>query len=73
MAEYLEINLELVSRQKSEQEFVLALLADIGFEGFREEEGRIFAYIGTDVFRSAAFTKRSFIRSVTLRKVTAWI
>jgi hypothetical protein len=72
LTEYLEINLELLSRQESEQEFVLALLADFGFEGFREEEGRIFAYIGTDVFRSAAFTKRSSIRSVLLPNVTAW-
>jgi ribosomal protein L11 methyltransferase len=55
LTEYLEINLELVSRQESEQEIVLALLADFGFEGFREEEGRIFAYIETDIFRSVDF------------------
>ncbi|MFC2098389.1 50S ribosomal protein L11 methyltransferase [Bacteroidota bacterium] len=52
MTEYLEINFELLSQQESDQEIVLALLADLGFEGFIQEEGRILAYIGADVFSS---------------------
>ena len=55
MAPYLEIDITLISRQEEEQEYVLALLADFGFDGFREEEGRIIGYMPAETFRSEAF------------------
>ncbi len=49
LIEYIEIEFELLSRQEADQETFLAFLAAFGFSGFREEEGRIFAYIaGSD-------------------------
>ncbi len=55
MTDCLEINIELVSQLESEYEIVLALLADLGFNGFRQEEGSILAYIEPDVFSSGDF------------------
>jgi ribosomal protein L11 methyltransferase len=55
LAEYLELDLALICRQESEQEQVLALLADFGFEGFTEEEGRIMAYIEAGSYNPESF------------------
>jgi len=55
LSEYLEIDIRLHSRQESGQELVLALLAVFGFDGFREEEGRIYAYIPAEKYSSEAF------------------
>ena len=73
MTDYLEIDIRLRSRQATEkapekepeqlpdpeQEQVLALLADFGFNGFREEEGRILAYMPARSFSAENF--RSFL------------
>ena len=45
MTDYLEIDIELLSQQEPDLEIVLAMLADFGLEGFREEGIHIFAYI----------------------------
>jgi len=55
LSDYLEIDIRLHSRQESGQELVLALLAAFGFEGFKEEGGRIYAYIPAEKYSSEAF------------------
>ena len=55
MSDYLEIDIQLHSRQEPIQEHILAMLADFGFDGFREEQGRIYAYIPDETFSSEAF------------------
>ena len=65
MAEYLELDLALICRQESEQEQVLALLADFGFEGFIQEEGRIMAYIEAGAYNPESFD--SFLNQSGLR------
>lgn len=45
MAEYIELELTLNRPQGPDQGLMLAWLSHYGFEGFREEEGRILAYI----------------------------
>lgn len=50
-----EINILLSGQQEAEGEIMIALLADFGFEGFREEDGRIYAYIQPEKFNQTAF------------------
>ncbi len=81
MAEYLELDIELDGRREFEPDLVMALLADFGFEGFREEEGRILAYIRTGAYDPDSFEffldrneLRELIRSVTITAIpeTNW-
>ena len=53
MAEYLEIDISLHTLQ--DQDYLIALMADFGFDGFREDEGRIFAYMPAEAFGREAF------------------
>jgi len=55
LTEYIEVDIELISSRETEQETVLALLAAFGFYGFREEEGRIIAYILSNQFSTNDF------------------
>lgn len=58
---HIEVDIELSGRGDAEQEFLLALLADFGFNGFRQEEGRILAYMEAERFSPEAF--ESFLGS----------
>lgn len=57
MREYLEIDIRLPLKKDLErfQEQVLALLAGSGFDGFREEDGRILAYLPSESFSEEEF------------------
>ena len=81
MAEFIELELLLTGGNVTDQDMILALLADFGFEGFREEEGRILAYIRSGAYEPEKF--KSFlerkelserIRSITQRTLphTNW-
>ena len=53
MAGYLEIEITLV--RPADHELILAFLSAYGFEGFREEEGRVLAYIPEKSFDGKGF------------------
>jgi ribosomal protein L11 methyltransferase len=55
LAEYIELNITLSRRSEPDHELVLALLSRFGFDGFREEEGRILAYIPVETYAEADF------------------
>jgi ribosomal protein L11 methyltransferase len=57
LSEYLEIDIRLPLKENREsfQEQVLAMLADSGFDGFREEDGRILAYLPSGSFSDEDF------------------
>ncbi len=55
MAEYIELDITLSRQSEPENELVLALLSRFGFDGFREEEGRILAYIPEETYAEADF------------------
>jgi ribosomal protein L11 methyltransferase len=59
LAEYLELNIEPAGLTAEEQDQLLALMADLGFEGFWEEEGRILAYIQSRSYDQGSF--KSFL------------
>ena len=45
MAEYIEPDITLTRQPVPDHELILALLSQYGFDGFRDEEGGILAYI----------------------------
>jgi ribosomal protein L11 methyltransferase len=55
LAEYLELDIILSRQSEQENELVLALLSRFGFDGFREEEGRILAYIPVEAYAEVDF------------------
>ncbi len=55
MAEYLELDICFAEMPVHEHELILALLSHYGFEGFREELGRILAYIPEDSYHEEDF------------------
>ncbi|MCK5465401.1 MAG: hypothetical protein V3V53_18800 [Bacteroidales bacterium] len=50
MAEYIEPDITLTRQPVPDHELILALLSQYGFDGFREEEGRILAYIPVESY-----------------------
>ena len=50
MADYIELDITLTRQPVPDHELILALLSQYGFDGFREEEGRILAYIPVESY-----------------------
>jgi len=50
LPDYIELEITLILKPVPEHELMLALLSQYGFEGFREEEGRILAYIPVESY-----------------------
>ncbi len=59
MAAYIELDLTLARQPEPEHEMILAFCSLYGFEGFREEEGRILAYIHAESYDEKDF--RAFL------------
>ncbi len=55
MAEYLELDISFSGQTDPDMEGVVAFLSQFGFDGFREEEGRVLAYIP-----AASFVEKDF-------------
>ncbi|KPL12672.1 MAG: hypothetical protein AMS23_03495 [Bacteroides sp. SM1_62] len=55
MAVYIELDLAIARRPEPDNEIMLALLFQYGFDGFREEEGRILAYIPEESYNEEDF------------------
>jgi ribosomal protein L11 methyltransferase len=55
LAAYTELDLTLIRQHETEKELILAWLFQYGFDGFREEEGRILAYIPGESYNEADF------------------
>jgi ribosomal protein L11 methyltransferase len=55
LADYIEIELTLHLSPEPDHELILAWLSHYGFEGFREEEGRILAYIPSQSYGEKDF------------------
>ena len=66
MAEYLEVDITFAGQSVPEHELILALLSQYGFEGFREEEGRILAYIIAPSYNEVDF--KAFIERYELHE-----
>jgi ribosomal protein L11 methyltransferase len=67
LPEFIELDIELAGLQEFERDLAIALLADFGFEGFREEEGSILAYIRSDAYDPDSF--ESFLDRQELREL----
>jgi hypothetical protein len=61
LAEYIELDVILARQPEPENGIILALLSQYGFDGFREEEGRILAYIPVESYDETDF--QAFIES----------
>jgi ribosomal protein L11 methyltransferase len=67
LADYLELDFELAGRHESETDLAAALLAESGFEGFLQEEGRILAYIRSGTCEPASLA--SFLRNGEMKSL----
>ena len=55
MVEYIELDITFIRQPEPEYELLMALLSQFGFDGFREEKGRLLAYIPMDAYAESDF------------------
>jgi len=55
LAEYIELDITFTRQLVPDHELILALLSQYGFDGFREEEGRMLAYLPAESYNEEDF------------------